>query len=86
MAKEKNKKLKISDMSFDYSLPELQFSGNKEVVIEGSRGVLEYSQDKIRINTNSMVITFCGRNLNLRCISSSALIIDGFILNVEFTL
>lgn len=64
--------------------PHLEFISNKEVVIEGSRGVLLYSETLIRINTGSMMISFCGRGLNLRCISPTALIIEGFITNVEF--
>ncbi len=66
------------------SLPCIEFSGNREVVIEGSRGVMEYSTDCIRINTGGMVLAIGGRGLNLRCISDSALIIEGFILSVEF--
>lgn len=65
-------------------LPEFNFRGNREVVIEGSRGVLEYSENVIRINTNMGLICFEGRNLNLKCISVSELIIDGFITKVEF--
>lgn len=65
-------------------LPQLEFNGNKEVIIEGSRGVLEYSEELIRINTTHGLICFSGRNLNLKCISSSELIINGFISEVEF--
>lgn len=67
-------------------LPELNFIGNQEVVIEGSRGVLEYSEDVIRINTCMGVVVFEGRALNLKCISSTKLIIDGFISKLEFIL
>ncbi len=66
------------------SAPCIEFSGNREVIIEGSKGVLEYSTECIRVNTVGMVITLSGRELNLRCISDSALIIDGFITDVSF--
>ncbi len=65
--------------------PCIEFSGNREVVIEGSKGVLEYSTGCIRVNTAGMIVTLSGRGLNLRCISDSALIIDGFITDVAFT-
>lgn len=65
-------------------LPELNFRGNREVVIEGSRGVLHYSEEAIRINTSLGLVCFEGRKLNLKCISSSELIINGFITKVEF--
>ncbi len=67
------------------ALPCIEFSGNREVVIEGSKGVLEYSPDCIRVNTCCMVISVSGRELNLRCISDTALIIDGFITAAEFS-
>ncbi len=66
--------------------PRLEFNGNTEVVIEGSKGVVEYSEEMIRINTSIGLICFEGRSLNLRCISESELIIDGFIIKTEFIL
>lgn len=67
-------------------IPELSFHGNSEIVVEGCRGVLEYSEEVIRINTSIGLICFEGRGLNLRCISPSELIIDGFVTKVEFVL
>ncbi|MBQ1474221.1 MAG: YabP/YqfC family sporulation protein [Ruminococcus sp.] len=62
----------------------IEVSGNHEILIEGSKGVLEYTGEKVRVNTASMLLTVCGRGLNLRCISDSALIIDGFITSLNF--
>ena len=67
-------------------IPELSFRGNKEVVIEGCKGVLEYSENIIRINTSIGIVCFCGRGLNLVCISETEMIINGFITKVEFVL
>lgn len=64
--------------------PCMELSGNRELLIEGSKGVLEYTADTVRVNTGGMILTVSGRELNLRCISDSALIIDGFILNMAF--
>ena len=66
-------------------MPCIELSGNREAVIEGSKGVLEYAPERVCVNTASMAITLNGRGLNLRCISDTALIIDGFITGVEFT-
>lgn len=63
----------------------LELSGNRELLIEGSKGVLEYTPETVRVNTSDMIVSVSGRGLDLRCISSSALIIDGFILNIEFS-
>ena len=34
-------------------LPRMEFCGNREVTIDGSKGVLEYDENLIRINTVS---------------------------------
>ncbi len=65
--------------------PCIELSGNREILIEGSKGVLEYSTETVRVNTQGMIVSIAGRELNLRCISESALIIDGFITAVTFT-
>lgn len=86
MKREKKKKDKRrSELPMNLNLPCFEFSGNREVVVEGSRGVLEYAPEVIRLNTDAMVVSFFGRNLNLKCISPTALIIDGFVTSVEFT-
>lgn len=66
-------------------LPCLELNGNRELLIEGSKGVLEYSPDVVRVNTADMIVSVNGRELNLRCISPSALMIDGFITDLAFT-
>lgn len=67
-------------------MPLFELHGNREVQIEGCKGVLEYDSCIIRINTGTMVVSFTGRNLNLKCLSPSSLIIDGFITNIEFVM
>ena len=64
--------------------PVFELKSNKEVVIEGSKGVIEYTDELIRINTAIGLVCFSGRNLNLKCITSGELIINGFILSIEF--
>ena len=67
------------------SAPCIELSGNRELLIEGGKGVLEYSPALIRVNTAAMIIAVAGRDLNLRCISDTSLMIDGFITKLEFS-
>lgn len=67
------------------SAPCIELSGNRELLIEGGKGVLEYSPELIRVNTTDMMIAVCGRDLNLRCISDTSLMIDGYITKLEFS-
>ena len=83
--KEKSAKRRYTSLPPTLSAPFMELNGNRELLIEGSRGVLEYTPSLIRVNTSDMMVTVSGRELDLRCISASALIIDGFITDIEFT-
>ncbi|GHU82386.1 hypothetical protein AGMMS50284_4170 [Clostridia bacterium] len=65
-------------------LPFLEMKSNREVTIDGCKGILEYDKEIIRINTGSMVVSFKGRSLNIKCLTASSMIIEGFITSVEF--
>ena len=80
-----NKKKRFPSLPPSVSAPCIELCGNREVLIEGSRGVLEYSPETVRVNTSDMILSVFGRGLDLRCISESALIIDGFVTRIEFT-
>lgn len=72
-------------MQFDIgTAPLIEMLGNRQITIEGSTGILLYESENIKVNTNRMVISFYGRGLCLRCISSSSVEIDGFISKIEF--
>lgn len=64
--------------------PYLEFSSNKEVILDGCKGILEYQSEIIRINTNKMVVAFKGRGLNIKCLTASSVVISGYITSVEF--
>lgn len=62
----------------------IEIISNTTVNIEGSKGVLEYSDTVIRVSLGYTSVSFFGRGLNLKCISPTALVIEGFIMNIEF--
>lgn len=69
---------------FSAGLPHMEFIGNRQITVEGSKGILKYSEDVIRINAGSMVLTFCGRGLNVRCIAPDCTVVEGFVTKIEF--
>ena len=85
MRKKRQNKVKSElPIDFRYNLPIIEFTGNRQAMVEGSTGVLHYSEEAVRINTRMSVIAFEGRGLTLKCISPTCVIIEGFIVNVEF--
>ena len=64
--------------------PLIEMTGNRQINIEGSTGILLYESDNIKINTNGPVISFYGRGLSVRCITGSSVEISGFVNKIEF--
>lgn len=79
---ENNKKILPQELMGN--LPVIEITGNSQVLIEGSKGILQYENELIKINTNTMVIAFTGRGLNLKSISKTTVIVQGYITSVEF--
>ena len=64
--------------------PLIEMTGNRQINIEGSTGILLYESDNIKINTNGPVLSFYGRGLSVRCITGSSVEISGFVNKIEF--
>ena len=81
----KNKIVEISREEFsDYLLPHITFNACKEAIIEGSKGVLEYKTNTVRINCGKYIVKFKGDNLCIRAPDAQEVIISGEILSMEF--
>lgn len=64
--------------------PIIEMISNRQITIEGSTGILLYTNESIKINTSRVVICLEGRGLKLKCISNSCVEIDGFITGIKF--
>ena len=90
MPKEKsleNKKESFRFMPMDFLSKKchIELDGNTTATLEGSKGVLEYSAECIRVSVEHYIVSFEGRNLTLKCISPTALTIHGSILNINYS-
>jgi sporulation protein YqfC len=65
-------------------LAHLELSGNREAIIEGCKGVLEYDENLVRINTGKMIIRFLGRGLTIRNLTEDSAVIEGYITTIEY--
>lgn len=66
------------------NIPKLTIFGCKDILIENYKGIIEYDNERIRINTGSGVIKITGSNLNIREITSEDVIVNGIIDSLEF--
>ncbi|KNF09349.1 sporulation protein YqfC [Gottschalkia purinilytica] len=66
-------------------LPKVTMVGNLQVYIENHKGIIEYSKQRIRINTNNGVLRILGNDMFIRTILTEEIIIIGEIYTIEFT-
>ena len=57
----------------------VELLGENRVLIEGHRGVREYSREKIGVNVNYGTVCICGCNLELAHMTAQQLVIRGKI-------
>lgn len=62
----------------------MEVNGNREAVVEGCGGVLEYDETVVRVRTPGHVVRFTGRGLTIRCLTADALVVTGYITGIEF--
>lgn len=66
-------------------IPKITMIGNLQIYIENHKGIIEYTNNRIRINTKSGALRIIGRNLLLKNIVLEEIVIVGEIQQVEFT-
>ncbi len=82
---EKNSERRLTRRLNSMQMPtHMEINGNREVIMEGCRGVLEYDTDVVRIRTNRMTVRFTGRSLVIKCLTVDSLVVEGFITGIEF--
>lgn len=62
----------------------LQSIGNRELSVEGCKGVLQYEHEEIRLNVGNGQIRILGRNLCIPVLERNFVQIEGYILQIEF--
>ena len=67
-----------------FNLPLITMVGNEEINIENYKGVIEYSPEKIRINTECGVLKINGEKLSFKQITAENIIVTGTIQTLEY--
>lgn len=65
-------------------IPQIELAGNREAVVEGCQGVLEYDENVIKLAAGKMSIKFTGRGLQIKVLTHDSAVIEGFIASMEF--
>ena len=65
------------------NIPHIILTGFEEMTVENNKGILEYDDYFIKIDTNIGIINIHGLNLNLEKMTEDNLKINGKIENIE---
>ncbi len=64
--------------------PKIELLGNREMIIDGCKGVVEYDETTIKLSLGDSVISILGDSLVIQSFDSSVAIINGIIVNISF--
>ncbi len=63
---------------------QIDIEGNREAVVDGCKGVLEYNDCRIRLQTGKMIVQFTGHDLQIRSMTEKQAVIQGYITALEY--
>ncbi len=62
----------------------IELCGNREASVEGCKGVLEYSDCMVSLNTGKLTVKFCGSDLTITAMQDGNAVINGIITCIDF--
>ena len=84
------KKIKIRekavpcDYDFYFGTPRIEMTG-RECLVDGLKSIIEYSNDRIKLNLGNQYITFYGDDLRINSFTKDGAIVEGSIISMEFS-
>ncbi len=82
--KENNKYKNKIVSEFFIDEPKIEMSGNREMIVDGCKGVVEYDETMIKLSLGDSVISILGDSLVIQSFDSSVAIINGTIIDISF--
>lgn len=73
-----------NNMDIIKNIPVITWLGSTELVVENYKGIIEYTTQKIRLNTKCGVCKIQGDNMTVKHITAESLTVRGKILSVEY--
>lgn len=65
-------------------IPRITMLGQNQINIENHKGIIEYDEDIIRINTGNGILKIIGKGLAIKSVIQEEIIIEGEIFSLSF--
>lgn len=62
----------------------MEISGNRQAVVDECNSILEFDENIVRLSAGKYIIRFSGRGLTLKDFTQSSVVVEGFIISIEF--
>lgn len=66
------------------NLPKISLTGDREIYVENYKRIIEYGADEIRLATNSGTVHIKGRELRIKLLRHTDILITGFFTVMEY--
>ena len=78
-------RLKHNDEIISYATcPRIEVTVGKECVVDGLKSIIEYTDEKIKIDLGKYIATFTGSGLFIGSFSHEGAVVEGTIIGLEF--
>ena len=64
--------------------PEIHLNGNLSAILDGAKGILEYNGCCVRVGMGKFSVRISGNDLTIKTLSSSKMMVCGFIASLDF--
>ena len=65
-------------------VPHIDFCSNKEALVDGCSGIIEYNSEFVRLNCKDVILKFIGADLSIKADSIDQITVSGNIFSLEF--
>lgn len=76
--------MKLKNLKDDSVNGNIELYGNKQVIIDGAKGVIDYAEDFLKIDLGNICLKISGRNLVIESFIYEEVDVKGEIVMLEF--
>lgn len=80
--KKKERKLQIPELYLNEA--KIEMLGNREIIIDGCKGVIEYDENTIKLNIGDLALCLVGTDMVIESFDSGVAIIRGRFAEIDF--
>lgn len=77
-------KMRLFEPLPEISGPVINLCSNREASVDGCRGVVDYYDDRIKLNIKGGSVTFFGQDLRITSFTENSAVLSGRLQNIEF--